>query len=312
MAQKKITNCVLTLGNFDGIHLGHQKIFKFLTERAEMLGCASVLYTFDPHPAKVVAPHKNLPLITQPGERITQFAGINIDYVVCAKFTKEFANQHPEEFVKAELVDRLKVREVWVGHDYAFGKGREGTAEYLKKLGLRFGFDVHVVPAYRKYGIIVSSSKIRELILNGDVKKASQLLGRFYSISGKVIKGKNRGKEIGFPTANIQTENELIPKKGVYAALCEIYPFRKKGAERVIKGQAVVNIGSNPTFEKDERLSIEAHVIYFNGNLYGKTMRVYFVERIRDEVRFKSHLELARQIELDIHCAGRLLRNKHL
>ncbi|MBI5682193.1 MAG: bifunctional riboflavin kinase/FAD synthetase [Deltaproteobacteria bacterium] len=310
--KKTITHSVLTLGNFDGTHLGHQKILKNIIERAEALGCASVVYTFDPHPVKVVAPHKDLPLITTFQEKAGLFADFNIDYLVCARFTKEFASQHPDKFVKDELVDRLKVREIWVGHDYAFGKGRQGTAEYLKQLGKRFGFDVYVVPVYRKCGMVVSSSNIRKLVLSGDVKKASSLLGRFYSISGKVVKGKNRGKQIGFPTANIETQNELIPKKGVYAVICEIFPFREKDSKKTIQKQAAVNIGSNPTFEKGDELNIEAHVIDFSGNLYNKNMRLYFIQRIRDEVKFKNPLELTHQIEKDVRCAERLLRRKHL
>lgn len=306
--KKKITNGVLTLGNFDGIHLGHQKILKKIVSRAKTLGCASIVYTFDPHPVKVVAPHKDLLLITTSKDKAKFIADFNVDYLISARFTKEFASLHPDEFVKGELIKRLKVREVWVGHDFAFGRGKIGTADYLKRLGKEFGFKVNVMPAVKKRGVIVSSSKIREMVLNGDIKKARSSLGRFYSISGNVVRGKNRGKQLGFPTANIETKNELIPKRGVYAVFCEI----KKGADGCIQKEAAASIGSNPTFEDSNRLNIEAHVIDFDGNLYNKNIRIHFVQRIRDEVKFSSPLELSHQIERDIRCARRLLWRKRL
>lgn len=294
---KNIKSGVLTLGNFDGVHLGHQEILKKVKARAKILGCPSVVYTFEPHPIKVVAPHKTLPLITTLDDKIELIKEFGIDFLICARFTKEFASQHPREFVKNELIKRLNVQEVWVGHDYAFGRGKLGTVDYLKELGKEFGFKAHVVPAFKKGSAIVSSSKIREAILNGDVKKANILLGRFYSMSGKVIKGKNRGKQMGFPTANIDTQNELIPKNGVYAVFCEV-----KG----LNYQAVVNIGTNPTFEESGNINIEVHIMDFNRSLYGRRLKIHFAQRIRDEIKFKTVDELVKQIKRDIKKAKKI------
>lgn len=295
---RNIKSGVLTLGNFDGVHLGHQEILKKVKTRAELLGCPSIVYTFEPHPIKVVAPHKHLPLITTFDDKIELIKRFDIDFLICARFTKEFASQHPREFVKNELVKRLNVQEVWVGHDYAFGRGKLGTVDYLKEMGDEFGFKAHVVPAFKKGSAIVSSSKIREAVLNGDVKKAETLLGRLYSISGKVIKGRNRGKQMGFPTANIDTQNELIPKNGVYAVFCEM-----KG----LNYQAVVNIGTNPTFEDNGSVNIEVHIMDFNGSLYGRRLKIHFAQRIRDEIKFKTVDELVKQIKKDIKKARALL-----
>ncbi|HBO83702.1 MAG: riboflavin biosynthesis protein RibF [Deltaproteobacteria bacterium GWC2_42_11] len=295
---RRIKSSVLTLGNFDGVHLGHQQILKKVRTRANMCGCPSIVYTFEPHPVKVVAPERSLPLITTFDDKIELLSSFDIDFLVCADFTREFASQHPGEFVKNELLLRLGVKEVWVGHDYLFGRGKEGTVDYLKELGKEFNFKAGVIPAFKKGGGIVSSSRIRGLILNGDVKKASALLGWVFSISGKVIKGRNRGKEIGFPTANIYTLNELIPGRGVYAAYCRV-----KG--KILP--AVVSIGANPTFGDIDSVNIEAHVIDFNGNLYGKNLRIHFVKRIRDEIKFKNPDKLVSQIKMDIKKARGLL-----
>lgn len=323
---KRIKSGILTLGNFDGVHLGHQEILKKVKARAGELNCPSIVYTFEPHPIKVVAPHKTLPLITTLDDKIELIRKFGIDFLICARFTKEFASQHPKEFVKKELIERLDVQEVWVGHDYAFGRGKLGTVDYLKKMGDEFGFKAHVVPAFKKHGIIVSSSKIREAVLNGDVKKAETLLGRLYSISGKVIKGKNRGKQMGFPTANIETENELIPKNGVYAVFCGMNPVRSLHNEgkrqetapdnsntrtsNGVKGlnyPAVINIGTNPTFEGNGSINIEVHIMDFNGSLYGRRLKIHFAQRIRHEIKFKTVDELVRQIKKDIKKARALL-----
>ncbi|MBI5893869.1 MAG: bifunctional riboflavin kinase/FAD synthetase [Deltaproteobacteria bacterium] len=306
---KKIKSGILTLGNFDGVHLGHQEILKKVKTRAELLGCPSIVYTFEPHPIKVVAPHKHLPLITTLDDKIELIKEFGIDFLFCARFTKEFASQHPREFVKNELIERLNVQEVWVGHDYAFGRSKLGTVDYLKELGEEFGFKAHVVPAFKKLGIIVSSSRIRETILNGDVKKAKSLLGRFYSISGRVIKGKNRGKQMGFPTANIDTQNELIPKNGVYAVFCEVNPVRKLFSNEVkgLQYPAVVNIGTNPTFENGDNINIEVHIMDFNRSLYGKRLKIHFVQRIRDEIKFKTVDELVKQIKRDVKKANSII-----
>ncbi len=288
---------VLTLGNFDGIHLGHQKILKTLKERAEKTGLPSVVYTFEPHPRKVVSPEKGPPLIITQEEKIALIEGFGIDYLLLAHFTKEFAATHPREFVEDVLAKRLRVREVWVGHDYSFGRGREGSVEYLKEMAERLGFRVGVIPAFKKEGVIVSSSLIRRLVKEGDVKRAATFLGRPFSLTGKVVKGEDRGTELGFPTANIEVREELLPKEGVYAGLSTIEGRRY---------QSVVNVGRAPTFDRKKTI-VETHILDFSGIIYGKDIRVTFVDRIRDEKKFPTVEELTEQIKKDITMARRLL-----
>lgn len=294
---KGIKGPIMTLGNFDGLHLGHRKIISKVVERAEKLGAPSAVYTFEPHPLKVIAPHKSPPLILDVEDKVKLIEGFGADFLIFAKFTKEFASKHPGDFVEEVLVKKLSVKEVWVGHDFSFGKGKLGTVDYLKELGGEFGFKVYVVPAYKKMGSIVSSSRIRELIKKGDVGRASKLLGRDFSIKGKVVRGVSLGKEIGFPTANIKVKSELVPGDGVYAAYA------------ILKGRthpAVLNIGTAPTFGGRER-SVEVHILDFRDNIYGRKMEVSFVKKLRDERAFKSREELVRQIRKDAERARKLL-----
>ncbi|MBI5327900.1 MAG: bifunctional riboflavin kinase/FAD synthetase [Deltaproteobacteria bacterium] len=295
---KGIKSPVVTLGNFDGVHIGHRQVLKAIKKRAEKLRFPSIVYTFEPHPLKVVAPHKSPPLLTTLEEKVKLIKAAGIDYLILAKFTKEFAAQHPREFVSDILVKQLVVKEVLVGHDYAFGKGKKGTIEYLKKLGQEFGFKVYIIPAYKKRGLVVSSSKIREYIQNGKVKEAARLLGRPYTISGKVVKGRNIGRHLGFPTANIAIHNELIPKDGVYAVNVLL-------DNKLCKGAA--NIGFTPTFPAGKR-AVEVHIIGFKGNIYGKKLKMDFMARLRGEKTFKNAERLAMQIKKDIEKVKRILR----
>ncbi len=289
---------VLTLGNFDGIHLGHQKILKTLSERAQKTGLPSVVYTFEPHPRKVVSPGESPPLIITQEEKIALIESFGIDYLLLARFTKEFAATHARKFVEDVLAKKLRVREVWVGHDYFFGRGREGSVEYLKEMAERLGFGVGVIPAFTKEGVVVSSSLIRRLVKEGDVKRAGIFLGRPLSLTGTVIKGDDRGRELGFPTANIEVREELLPKEGVYAGFVTIEGRRYP---------AVVNIGRAPTFGREKTL-METHILDFSGIIYGKDIRVSLLERIRDEHRFSTPEELTEQIKKDIAVTRRLLR----
>lgn len=287
---------VMTLGNFDGLHLGHTKIIKKVCGRARSLGRRSVVYTFEPHPLKVVSPHKSPALIVDSRTKAALVASLGVDFMVVAEFTREFAAKHPKAFVEEEILP-LRPAEVWVGHDFSFGREKSGTVDYLRRLGEEFGFMVHVIPAYMKGGEVVSSSRIRRLVREGRVREASDLLGRCFSVSGKVVRGRNVGKELGFPTANLKTASELIPGDGVYAA------------RAVVSGKrygAVVNIGVAPTFGENKR-SLEAHILGFGGDIYGKRMEVEFVKRLRGERAFKSRKALAAQIGKDIGRAARLL-----
>ncbi len=298
--RKKAVGPVVTLGNFDGIHLGHQKVLRKISSRAGRLKAVSVVYTFDPHPLKVVAPAKSPMLILDLKDKKALIEGFNIDILVLARFDREFASKHPGEFAEEVLVKGLGVREVWVGTDFSFGKGRTGTVGYLKTLGERFGFKVFVIPPYVKGGSVVSSSRIRGLISGGEVKKAAALLGRPYSIKGVVVRGKEIGKVIGFPTANIRVTSELWPKNGVYAITASFDEETHNG---------VLNIGVAPTFGGKKK-TVEAHLLDFKGDIYGKKMRVTFIKRLRDERTFPTREALAGQIKKDRERAERILK-KH-
>lgn len=295
---KSIKSPIVTLGKFDGVHKGHQKVLRAVKDRAAKLKFPSVVYTFEPHPLKIVAPHKSPPLLTTLKEKIELIKASGIDYLILARFTKEFAAQHPGEFAEDVLVKQLKAKEVWVGHDYAFGKGRTGTIEYLKELGKKFGFKVSVIPACKKRGIIISSSKIREYIRHGKVREAAGFLGRPYAVSGKVVKGRNIGRHLGFPTANIEIHNELIPKDGIYAVLALL-------GNKIYKG--AVNIGIAPTFHTNKR-AVEAHIINFKQNIYGKKLKIEFIQRLRGEKTFKSAKGLANQIKRDVEKVKKILK----
>ncbi|MBI5902859.1 MAG: bifunctional riboflavin kinase/FAD synthetase [Deltaproteobacteria bacterium] len=294
---KGVKNPILTLGNFDGIHLGHRRIISRVVAKAEKESVPSVVYTFEPHPLKVVAPHRSPPLLLDMEDKRGLIKELGIDYLVLAEFTKEFAATHPRQFVEDVLIKGLKVMEVWVGHDFSFGRGRTGTAEYLRELGEELGFKVRVMPAYRKAGLIVSSSLIRELIKTGEVRKAASLLGKDYRIKGRVVKGASVGREIGFPTANLRVSSELVPKNGVYAAYASVGGVRRA---------AVLNIGTAPTFGGREK-TVEVHILGFRGDIYGRKMEVAFVRRLRDEKTFKTKAALISRIRRDALRAREIL-----
>ena len=287
---------ILTLGNFDGLHLGHRKIISKVSERARKLESPSVVYTFEPHPLKVVAPSMSPPMIVDAVAKAALVEALGIDFMVIAEFTKEFAAKHPRAFVEEEIVP-LRPREVWVGHDFSFGKAKTGTVDYLRHLGEEFGFTVLVIPAYMKGGEVVSSSRIRKLVSVGRLAEAAGLLGRNFSMSGRVVKGRNIGRELGFPTANLSTGAELVTADGVYAARATLSGKRHG---------AVVNIGVAPTFGGKARC-VEVHILGFRDNIYGKKIEVEFVRRLRGERAFKSKEALITQIRKDSERAARVL-----
>ena len=292
-----LANPVVTLGNFDGVHLGHQAIFKQVVARALELDGTSVAFTFEPHPLKVLSPLRSPRLLSTFREKMEQIEASGMDAVICARFTPEFASQNPEDFVRDVLVGGVGVRDLFVGHDYAFGKDRKGDINFLRDAGARYGFGLHVVGPVRVEGIVVSSTKIRQLIMDGEVCLASKLLGRPYSIEGTVVHGHSRGHEIGFPTANLTTPNELPPRDGVYAVTISVEGREYKG---------VANIGKNPTFG-DLALSYEVHIFDFDEDLYGRHLKMAFVKRVRDEVKFKSVEELKKQIAKDVERVRAIL-----
>ncbi len=249
-------NTVLTIGNYDGVHLGHQKILSMVRKKTEEINGTSVVMTFEPHPVKVLAPERDVKLLTTPEEKARLIAKMGIDVLLFVTFNKDFAQILPDDFIKDILVNKLQVREVIVGANYAFGKNKKGNIELLKKRGKEFGFHATAVPDVLVHGNIVSSSSIRNLILKGQMQEVSAYLGRAYSILGTVIKGKGRGKSIlNIPTANITTPVEIAPKEGVYAV--------RVGYKGSIY-DGVANIGKNPTF-KEKTVSYEVHLFGCTG-----------------------------------------------
>lgn len=292
---------VVTIGNFDGVHIGHQKIFEYLKKKAEQINGKSVVVTFHPHPIRVLFREHPLKLITTTEDRIKLIEKCGIDITLLIPFSREFAKIEAEDFVRDILIDKLHAKWVVVGYDYRFGRDRKGDKELLKKLGNIYGFRVTVLKAYKIKGKILSSTAVRNALAEGNIKEANLFLGRAYHIDGEVIKGAGRGSSIlGYPTANISPVQEILPKEGVYAVKVTIPHLSK-----TFKG--VANIGKNPTFGNSD-ISYEVHILNFKENLLGKKIRVHFIERIRDERKFSSPEELRLNIEGDIDRANQIFR----
>ncbi len=299
--KKKLPYPVLTLGNFDGVHLGHQAIFKKLIHRAKKMNGTSVVYTFVPHPLRVIAPERAPRLLTTYKDKISLIKKSGIDVIICANFTKKFSTISADSFVRDILHKVIGVKEIIIGANYNFGKGRRGSPQLLRELGKDLGFKVSVLDEVQKSNVTLSSSRIRTLVAKGRVAEAASMLGRLYSIEGIVIQGANRGKRLlNTPTANLLTANELLPLDGVYAVNVEVNGKMYGGAS---------NIGHNPTF-KDKQFSFETHILDFRGNLVGKTIRVHFVKHIRDEMKFSSVRELSGQLKKDIEEIRNILEKQ--
>ena len=299
---KRFDNSIITLGNFDGLHLGHQELVRMVIRRARETGAAAMVVTFRPHPLKVLAPEKCPPLISIYEEKIRLFERLGIDVLVKIPFTLEFSSMSPEDFVKKVLCDALGAREIFVGYNYRFGKGRKGDIRLLKSLGEELGFRVREVEQVAAEGEVISSTSIRNLLKDGEVEHAARLLGRTYAITGVVVKGDGRGKGLGFPTANIAPKHAIIPADGVYAV-------RLYARDRLYDG--IANIGLRPTFNK-KVLAIEVHVFDFNEDLYGEEVSLYFVKKIREEKKFRSADALVTQIRSDIAAAREMLTSHPL
>jgi len=283
----------VTIGNFDGVHLGHQELLRRTVARAAAAEGHSVAMTFSPHPVRFFSPKARFYEITSLEEKADLIAAFGIETLIVESFTGEVGRMWPEEFAREILSRRLRARHVVVGYDFTFGRNRTGTPPALAQIGRELGFEVEVVPPLVRGGLIVSSTRIRDLLLAGRVREAEELLRRPYGISGPVITGAGRGRKLGFPTANIQFRQELIPLPGVYVADAEIGGVRRRG---------VANIGFNPTFGENS-LGVEVHLFDFDGDLYGQEVHLYFRDRIRDEKKFKSVEELVRQIKRDVQYA---------
>ncbi len=289
----------VTIGNFDGVHLGHQFLFKTLIQEARRENRKAVVITFDPHPKKILHPDRRpFYLITTLEEKIRLIEKQGIDALMIIPFSLEFSETTAEEFVLEILWDRLHIKKILIGHDYTFGKNKAGNESLLAELGSKLGFEIGIINAFKVDNGVISSTRLRYAILEGDVKKAAVILGRPYNLGGIVIEGSRRGGSLGFPTANIKPVKVLIPANGVYAAVIHMEGTRYQG---------VLNIGFNPTFS-DEKLSIEVHILDFNDNIYGKNLDILFIDRIRDEKKFESPEKLVEQIKLDTDQARSFLK----
>src|SRR5215218_6541640 len=281
---------VLTLGVFDGLHLGHQLIMQTVVERARATGAIPTVITFDPHPRALLHPQSAPPLLQTFDQKLEAFGVLGIEQTIVVRFTREFARLRAEEFLRDVVHERLQAREVYLGRGFAFGRGREGDIELLRRVSRELGFAAFEVPEVRLRGQRISSSRIRELLAAGRVNLARRMLGRPYGVEGRVVRGFERGRTIGFPTANLRPANRVIPRGGVYVTATLI-----DGSWR----RSVTNVGVRPTFEDTAEPSVETFVMDWGGDLYGDVVRVRFLHRLRDERRFDSVDELKRQIERD-------------
>lgn len=281
----------VAIGNFDGLHLGHQKILRFLVQRANERRLYSAVLTFSPHPEKVLGQSRIAMIQTLP-QRLTGIKEHGVQAALITAFDRMFSSLSSREFVRDVIVSALKAKEVIVGENFRFGQNRAGDIKDLRRLGSRFGFVVHAIPAVVHRGRVVSSSLIRYLLAEGKVENANALLGRAYEVEGRVIKGASRGKTLGFPTTNIQTTNEITPE-GVFVTEAKIdvqtYP-------------SVTNIGTRPTFGEDG-LRIESFLFNFQGSLYRKKINLFFLKKLREERKFSTPQALIKQIQKDIAAA---------
>jgi riboflavin kinase / FMN adenylyltransferase len=286
---------VLALGNFDGVHRGHQKILERLRRVAGERGATSVVMTFDPHPPRVVRPDKAPPLLMTKAQKLESIAALGVQGTAIVRFTPELSRWAPEVFVQAVLVDWLRVSEVWVGANFLFGRERAGNFTLLRALGARDGFRAEKIDPVRYKDFVVSSTRIRRLVGEARLDEAGALLGHQYYVDGIVVEGERRGRTIGFPTANLESQNELLPPHGVYATTVTL--------DGIVYA-SVTNIGVRPTVSAAGRASIETHIFNLNRDLYGLSIRVGFVQRLRDEKAFESVEALRVQIDADCRRAG--------
>jgi len=295
-------NAVITIGNFDGVHIGHQALFHEVIERADAIGGTSIAMTFEPHPIRVLKQNGDPPLITLYDQKVELIEKSGIDVLIVVPFNREFAAITAKEYVLDILIRRIGAQVIVVGEDYTFGKNREGNINLLRSYAEALDIQVEVVnwiPISKKSDDRISSTRIRKLVMDGRVRDAHKLLGRHYQIKGEVVTGRDRGgKLLGFPTANINLHDELCPKPGVYAVTVE-------SKENTYKG--VANIGYSPTFD-DHEFTVEVHILDFDDDIYGQDIRVNFIQRIRDEIKFSSIEDLSDQIKQDVLTAHGMLK----
>ena len=295
------TNAVITIGNFDGVHIGHQALFHEVIEKADAIGGTSVAMTFEPHPMRVLKHNNHPPLITLYEQKQELIQRTGIDVLICIPFTTEFASMPARQFVEDLLVKNIGMKAIVVGEDYSFGKDREGNLEVLRSFAASLNFEVIVadwIKIAKTFPDRISSTRIRELVMDGQMAAAQKMLGRNYQVRGIVVTGRDRGgKLLGIPTANINLHDELCPKTGIYAVTVECHGVQHNG---------VANIGYSPTFEEHE-FTVEVHLLDFNADIYDEKIRVDFIQRIRDEKKFSNISDLIEQIKEDIAKARDIL-----
>ena len=293
---------VVTIGTFDGVHIGHQKIINRLVSVGKQKNLKSIVLTFFPHPRMVLQNNSDIKLLNTIEERESILIALGLDQMVIKTFTKEFSNLTAEDFVKSVLVDTLNVKYIIIGYDHQFGKNRSANIDDLKLFGKKFGFEVEEISAQDVADVAVSSTKIRSALIQGDIDTANTYLGYNYFITGFVVKGKGLGRQIGFPTANIYIKEDykLIPKNGVYVVKADV-------GGKILLG--MMNIGTNPTVEDGSNQSIEAHFFDFNEDIYNERIKIEFLERLRDEQKFKSLELLKKQLYKDKINAKQFLKS---
>jgi riboflavin kinase/FMN adenylyltransferase len=318
--RKRHRGGVLTLGTFDGVHLGHRRLFLSLRRRAKRLKAKSIVLTFDNHPLRALTPRKCPPLLSSPEEKVRLIRSLKVDILILANFNRGFSSLSPEEFIKDVLIDKLAIKEICVGRDFVFGCGATGNTASLRTMAKEYGFKVRISLPVRIGKTVISSTVIRQLIKEGEVKKAAKLLGRPYSLCGRVIHGRACGREWGYPTANLKPYyGELIPPDGVYLVTITI----KTSLHRYPKcWDGLVNIGIPPAFGKDENRQgydkrrpatrrrkrvIEAHIFGFDQEVYGQDIKINFLRKMREEMNFKDPEALGEQIQNDIARARKIL-----
>lgn len=283
---------VITLGTFDGIHLGHKKILEKFVKKADGINARNLLVTFSPHPRSVLVKEKNVRLLSTLNEKIPILESLGVLNLLIVNFTKEFSQKTSYEFVKEYFVDKIGVKEIVIGYDHHFGKGRGGNFDALSKMGKEFGFNVSMVEAVSIDGITVSSTKIRDALSEGNISLANKLLGRRYSFSGVVVEGDKRGRELGFPTANIEDfgDDKFLPAIGIYLVEISVEDKNHFG---------LMSIGRRPTFYESGDVTTEVYILDFSKKIYGQKVTVNIIERIRNEEKFTSAEELVAQMKKD-------------
>ncbi len=296
-----VNGCVATIGNFDGVHLGHRAVIKKLSDKGRLLNLPVVVVFFEPQPLEYFRGDDAPSRLTRFREKVQKLRELPIDYVLVLRFDRALALQEPEEFIESILVKKLSIKYLVLGDDFRFGKDRRGDFGLLCDVASQYGFVVENTSSVNVNGSRVSSTMIRQNLLDGNLVAAGKMLGRTYSICGRVVHGEKRGRTLGFPTANVQLSRKNTPIQGVFAVtMTDVYGWRQKG---------VANVGRRPTIDQKESVIVETHLFDFDGDLYGKTVEIHFHKKIRNEIKFATIDALKAQIERDVQAAREFLLN---